>query len=275
MMTTEAQIRANQENSKKSTGPVTVEGKKRSSQNAMTHGVFAKIPFLPDENEAQLNELADQITEAFKPTDAIELGLVERIILSNIRQIRLREAEAAKLKVSMMPEVLAATITDILRHSTLKKYNAEDLSLEAAYLYRFHQDAIKEMKESQFESKDISIETVEKTMPKTFHFMKIKVEKSSTHSWSEVIQNPGLIRRYIRETRLYILGFIEINTDKSIARSMVNDIKMMHRIPQGADMALFTKYQVQIDTDLFRAMKMLQDYRNNKAKLIEGEVIES
>ena len=47
----------------------------------------------------------------------------------------------------------------------------------------------------------------------------------------------------------------------------------MHRIPQGDDMALFTKYQIQLDTDLYRAMRALQEYRNNKSKLIEGEVI--
>jgi hypothetical protein len=38
-------------------------------------------------------------------------------------------------------------------------------------------------------------------------------------------------------------------------------------------MALFTKHQVQLDTDLYRAMKALQDYRNKKAKVIEGEFI--
>jgi hypothetical protein len=38
-------------------------------------------------------------------------------------------------------------------------------------------------------------------------------------------------------------------------------------------MAIFTKYQVQLDTNLYRAMKALQDYRNNKQRLIEGEVI--
>ena len=32
-------------------------------------------------------------------------------------------------------------------------------------------------------------------------------------------------------------------------------------------------HQVQLDTDLYRAMKALQEYRNNKYKLIEGEVI--
>lgn len=45
-MATDAQILANQENSKKSTGPKTVEGKQRSSMNAMTHGIFAQIPII-------------------------------------------------------------------------------------------------------------------------------------------------------------------------------------------------------------------------------------
>ena len=39
-------------------------------------------------------------------------------------------------------------------------------------------------------------------------------------------------------------------------------------------MAIFSKYQTQLDTDIERAMKGLYQYRNNKAKLIEGEVIE-
>ena len=50
-MATEAQIKANQENAKKSTGPTSIEGKQRSSMNAMTHGIFANIPILPGEND--------------------------------------------------------------------------------------------------------------------------------------------------------------------------------------------------------------------------------
>ena len=50
-MASDAQIQANQENAKKSTGPKTVEGKRRSSMNAMTHGIFAQIPILPGEIE--------------------------------------------------------------------------------------------------------------------------------------------------------------------------------------------------------------------------------
>ena len=41
-MATDAQIRANQENAQKSSGPTSIEGKKKSSMNAMTHGIFFK-----------------------------------------------------------------------------------------------------------------------------------------------------------------------------------------------------------------------------------------
>ena len=42
-MASQAQIRANQENAQKSTGPSTEEGKRRSSMNAMTHGILAEL----------------------------------------------------------------------------------------------------------------------------------------------------------------------------------------------------------------------------------------
>jgi hypothetical protein len=274
-MATEAQIKANQENAKKSTGPTTEIGKQKSSMNAMTHGIFANIPILPGENEADLNELKAQIIQALKPTDAIELGFVERIIQSRFRQIRLREAEAAKLKISMMPEVLAESISQTLRHSTFKKYNAEDLSTQAAYTYRFYQVALDEIDKSGYKAYAISIETVKEKMPNTLYFLEARIKKHYTISWDEFIKNPALISKVIGEARKDISGFIESNRNSSVARSISNDMKIVHRIPQGKDMAIFSKYQTQLDTDIDRAMKGLYQYRNNKTKLIEGEVIEN
>jgi len=273
-MATEAQIKANKKNARKSTGPKTELGKQTSSINAMTHGIFANIPILPGENEADFNELKAQIIQALKPTDAIELGFVERIIQSRFRQIRLREAEAAKLKISMMPEVLAESITHTLRHSTIKKYNAEDLSTQAAYTYRFYQIALEEIDKSKYKSYAIPIETVKEKMPNTLHFLEARIKNHYTISWDEFIKNPTMISRVIGEARKDVSGFIESNKNSYVARSIANDMKIIHRIPQGKDMAIFSKYQTQLDTDIDRAMKGLYQYRNNKAKLIEGEVIE-
>ena len=49
-MSTTAQIKANRQNARKSTGPKTDEGKAAVSQNALKHGIFAES-VIEGENE--------------------------------------------------------------------------------------------------------------------------------------------------------------------------------------------------------------------------------
>src|SRR5579884_3664399 len=59
-MSTSAQIEANRENSKLSTGPVTEAGKAVSSRNHLVHGLCSADPVLPTEDRNQFNELVKQ-----------------------------------------------------------------------------------------------------------------------------------------------------------------------------------------------------------------------
>lgn len=273
-MTTEAQIKANQENAKKSTGPTSIEGKQRSSMNAITHGIFANIPLLPGENEEQFKILREDLIKTYQPIDTMEMHLVQRIYLGLIRQKRLQEAEAAKLKISMMPEVLAVSVNQILSASTKKEYSAEDLSNRTIESYRYYEAAMKEIEASQFETAEVPIETIEKNMPYTLPLLKEKFKKHYTSSWSYAIERPGVIKDLLDKVRFYIHGQLAVLKRNLVGMNLFDDLKIIHRIPQGNDMAILSKYQVQLDTDLYRAMGALRDYRNNKAKLIEGEVIE-
>ena len=272
-MATEAQISANQENAKKSTGPATSEGKQRSSMNAMIHGIFSKIPLLPGENQEQFKLLEDEIIKAYQPTDAMESHLVQRIYLTCIRQIRLREAEAAKLEISMMPEVMCKSVTQLFEHNSDKKFTAEDISELTEANYMFAQALEKEIKESGYASLALTIEMIKEKMPLTSRHMKDLHEEEYTLSWEEFIQKPGMLRAAISMIAQRVKIQLASTKNNHIAYSLKHKLKIVHRIPQGDDMALFTKYQVQLDTDLYRAMKALQEYRNNKSKLIEGEVI--
>ena len=272
-MATEAQIKANQENAKKSTGPSTSDGKKRSSMNAMIHGIFSKIPLLPGENQEQFKLLEDEIIKAYQPTDAMEYHLVQRIYLTCIRQIRLREAEAAKLEISMMPEVMCKSVTQLFEHNSDKKFTAEDISELTEAHYMFAQALEKEIKESGYASLALTIEMIKEKMPLTSRHMKDIHEEEYKLSWEEFIQKPGMLRAAISMLAKRVKIQLASTKNNHIAYTLKHKLKIVHRIPQGDDMALFTKYQVQLDTDLYRAMKALQEYRNNKSKLIEGEVI--
>jgi hypothetical protein len=272
-MATEAQIKANQENAKKSTGPATSEGKQRSSMNAMIHGIFSKIPLLPGENQEQFKLLEDEIIKAYQPTDAMEYHLVQRIYLTCIRQIRLREAEAAKLEISMMPEVMCKSVTQLFEHNSDKKFTAEDISELTEAHYMLAQALEKEIKESGYASLALTIEMIKEKMPLTSRHMKDIHEEEYQLSWEEFIQKPGMLRAAISMIAQRVKIQLTSTKNNHVAYSLKHKLKIVHRIPQSDDMALFTKYQVQLDTDLYRAMRALQDYRNNKAKLIEGEVI--
>lgn len=272
-MATEAQIKANQENAKKSTGPLTEEGKQRSSMNAMTHGIFSTITLIPGENLEQFKLLEEEIIKAYQPTDAMECLLVQRVYLTCMRQIRLREAEAAKLEISMMPEVMCKTVTQLFEHNSDKRFTAEDMSELTEAHYMFAQALEKEIKESGYASLALTIEMIKEKMPLTSRHMKDIHEEEYKLSWEEFIQKPGMLRAAISMLAKKVKIQLASTKNNHIAYTLKHKLKIVHRIPHGDDMTIFTKYQVQLDTDLYRAMKALQDYRNNKAKLIEGEVI--
>ena len=78
-MTSFRQIEANRRNAQLSTGPVTEEGKRRSRQNAIRHGLTAEtvIDALEDAEDYQAFEMA--VTADYDAQSAVERELVLRL----------------------------------------------------------------------------------------------------------------------------------------------------------------------------------------------------
>lgn len=94
MATSPKQIRANRENASKSTGPRTAEGKARSSQNAITHGLTAKQFVIDGEDPEEFAALFEGLVEDYGPKTKFELYLVEQVagVLWRLRRIPACEA---------------------------------------------------------------------------------------------------------------------------------------------------------------------------------------
>lgn len=271
-MASQAQILANQENAKKSTGPTSIEGKKRSSMNAVTHGIFSNITTLPGEDEAFIQRLREDILATYQPQDTMERYLVDRIYIAMVRQVRLCEAEAAKLRMSMRPEILAESLSQILRHSTIRRFKGDDLSDEMEFNYQYYLKVIEELRPYPLIDNLPSLGLIERTMPKTFSLLKNKARDYET-AWEKFREDLNQIMKALREIKKEANNYVASSQDIHVAHGLLEDMKIIHRIPQGVDITLMTKYQVQLDNDLYRAMNVLKAYRENKAKLIEGELV--
>lgn len=103
-----AKQRANQHNAEKSTGPRTEEGKRRSSMNAMKHGLFCQDLVLPGEDKQAFDLMRTELIKSFNPLNLAELMLVDQILECKWKLLRVRSAQA-RLYKKLAPEVKTAS----------------------------------------------------------------------------------------------------------------------------------------------------------------------
>jgi hypothetical protein len=89
----EKQAEASRANGKNSHGPVTPEGKLRSSRNSTRHGLLTRVIVLEGESRDRFNDLVRQLNEALKPQTQMEHLLVGKMAASHWRQVRVWNLE--------------------------------------------------------------------------------------------------------------------------------------------------------------------------------------
>ena len=133
-MTTNAQIKANRNNAKKSTGPRTEEGKSRVSKNALKHGLLARDTVLPGEDPAEFDRQLAALEADIQPANSLEFELVRQIADAQWRMRRLTRLETG---------FIAAAVDNTRRYMEKRRpdelrpgYDGETLLLGSAMLER-------------------------------------------------------------------------------------------------------------------------------------------
>jgi uncharacterized protein YbaR (Trm112 family) len=126
-MTTQNQLDANRLNAQKSTGPRTPEGKARSAQNALKHGLLAQRTILVDEDEDQFDDIRRALFEDLAPDGPFEILLVERIVAQYWRLQRTLRMETALIEVLAKNQSQNPGLTRTLKH--LRK-NPDNVSID-------------------------------------------------------------------------------------------------------------------------------------------------
>jgi len=109
----------NRENAQHSTGPGTPEGKARSSQNALKHGLSAKSLLLPSDDLAAFQRHLDSLLNEYQPQGPTEQQLV-RTLASNSwhldRVNRLEEALFTHADENLTLDTQMRSLTSLSTH---------------------------------------------------------------------------------------------------------------------------------------------------------------
>jgi hypothetical protein len=92
-MATEKQIAANRANAARSTGPITIAGKKRASLNALRHGITAQVCLMPEEDRTAFNQFCAELVTSLAPANPVERQLAQSFAEDNWRLNRARAIE--------------------------------------------------------------------------------------------------------------------------------------------------------------------------------------
>ena len=106
-MSTKAQIKANQQNAQKSTGPQTAEGKAVVSLNAVKHGLFAAEAVISVENPADYQLYRDEYLAELLPVGMVESMLAERIVSLSWRLQR-----AERIQNEVFDDMIESNVTN-------------------------------------------------------------------------------------------------------------------------------------------------------------------
>lgn len=143
-MASEKQIAANEKNCRLSTGPISAQGKRAASRNAVKWGVFSELVVLADEDQKMFDGFARRVMTDLHPVGALETSLADLIIACLWRWRRLHGIEAGLLTMYRTYEgadrgLATAFAHDASQMDSLGRLTRYETALERRFLRLLHE----------------------------------------------------------------------------------------------------------------------------------------
>jgi hypothetical protein len=157
-MTSDLKSATSRANGAKSHGPITAEGKEKSSLNALDHGFTSKKTIvLKCENEGEFRVMLGDYDAAYQPVSPVEKDLVDEMVACRWRMQRLRLMETALMDSEMEREPPEAEITEDPGYQMAFAFRrlvdgSRAISLASRYesrLHRIHEHSHRSLRELQ------------------------------------------------------------------------------------------------------------------------------
>jgi hypothetical protein len=252
------QLIANQNNAKKSTGPITLQGKQTVSNNAIKHGVFSKTLILTDEDPDEYKSLLNQLLNELHPSGLLEQTLVERIALTLWRQRRLVRAETANIEIGRSAKQIVFAVNQELELSyTSRELKESDLIPFDLTHYEWCEFILNELN-GLFEQKSLDLNMIKNIAPHVYQQL-LSDAQDIALTPVKFLQNFEQPFDYFDSLRDYCLKEIQKKHQHQMVSAVAELVKSKSVILKEKLRDSLCKYQVMLDNELYKAMKALRD----------------
>ena len=252
------QLVANQNNAKKSTGPVSMQGKQIVSNNALKHGVFSKSLILADEDPDEYKSLLEQLLQELHPCGLLEQTLVERIALTLWRQRRLVRAETANIESGRSAKQIVFAVNQELELSyTSRELKESDLIPFDTSHYEWYESILNEL-DGLFEQPSLDLNKIKNIAPNVYQQLQSDAQDLAL-SPVKFLQEYEQPFDYFDSLRDYCLKEILKKHQHQMVSTVAELVKSKSVILKEKLRDSLCKYQIMLDNELYKAMKALRD----------------
>jgi hypothetical protein len=148
-MSSDRKVAANRRNAQKSTGPRTLSGKAIASMNALKHGLCARKPLIPGENEAEFVRFTTEWVDELRPAGPRQSMCAEQAILAAWQLRRVPQLEAGLMSQYMNQDGKHPFAMSAEGYQQLSRLDRHQVALQKTF-----DRALKELREQQELSAD-------------------------------------------------------------------------------------------------------------------------
>jgi hypothetical protein len=120
-MVSEKRIEANRRNAQKSTGPRSIDGRARSSMNALRHGITGQVSIMTVEDRGAHDKFVQELIAGLQPEGAVELQFASVIAEDFWRLQRIRAVENDMLALGNFSDAAAIDVDHPEIHASLTR----------------------------------------------------------------------------------------------------------------------------------------------------------
>ena len=273
-MATPAQIRANQQNAKKSTGPKTKEGMAKSSKNSIKHGIFSSSMSLSCEDPGEYQEILNSLISELEPRTNLEMFCISTIARCIIKQNRLSRAEIARYKLRTLDASVLSEVNKICYPSTYTSLGVQDLSdPKAEQNARFYKQLHAELAQIGSDLSSHDEKSFMKAYPYLYYFL-LHVDADKDNFNKELFNSQKELLELIQSKKEIINKYVTHYHNRVSGQEIAKLVKESHIIPDEEIMDRFQRYQTDIQREFKQAMDGLMRARKIAEKSIDGIAIE-